>query len=228
MNDATAEPMAGLTVFTAGLLCTTPVSATEVVTYSYDALARLTTTSTYDPAGNRSTYSVTGSSNPGPPVIGVIVVSRGLCPDPTGAAVHDRLGGEKEAMEANQSAVVNAGTDNIIRSTVRFLLYSTAVSLLLQKPGAATAQDFSRIPVKRSTGSPMRAEVPVVFAGPVGAGHASAVPIVRSNDRRGDGIPIFRAVADGADQHPSSPAGAPVATVRPIPVQHAEAAEQGN
>ncbi|HYJ81844.1 MAG TPA: hypothetical protein VEW26_03245, partial [Allosphingosinicella sp.] len=54
--------------------------AAESVTYSYDALGRLTATTTtggpqsgvatgiaYDPAGNRSTYNVTGVGTPPPP-----------------------------------------------------------------------------------------------------------------------------------------------------------------
>lgn len=52
-----------------------PVQAAETVSYTYDALGRLTTTTTsgcpasgittgtaYDPAGNRTTYTVTGAS----------------------------------------------------------------------------------------------------------------------------------------------------------------------
>lgn len=69
----------------AGYLCTTflclagvsqiPANASETVTYSYDALGRLVASSTsggpndgvatstqFDPAGNRTNYSVTGST----------------------------------------------------------------------------------------------------------------------------------------------------------------------
>jgi hypothetical protein len=75
--------------FRAGLLPVTSVlalagfaaaEAGETVTYSYDALGRLTATSTtgtvnngvstslgYDPAGNRSTYAVTGAAGGTPP-----------------------------------------------------------------------------------------------------------------------------------------------------------------
>jgi hypothetical protein len=62
-------------------------SATENVTYTYDALGRLTQSSTtgtvnnglaaavsYDAADNRTNYTVTGSANNSLPVVAVVVV----------------------------------------------------------------------------------------------------------------------------------------------------------
>lgn len=62
------------------------VAAQETTNYTYDTLGRLTgaavsggpaagaiTTTQYDPAGNRSNYTVTGALS-SPPVLGVIVV----------------------------------------------------------------------------------------------------------------------------------------------------------
>lgn len=59
----------------AGSVLAAPLQAAETVSYTYDALGRLTTTTTsggpasgiatgtgYDPAGNRTTYTVTGAS----------------------------------------------------------------------------------------------------------------------------------------------------------------------
>ena len=70
----------------AGLGCGT-VQAQETNTYTYDALGRLTNVTTsggpsngvtqeyqYDPAGNRTQQTVTGSSNPPPPPAAVIVL----------------------------------------------------------------------------------------------------------------------------------------------------------
>jgi hypothetical protein len=67
------------TKFAAGVIAAcaaaAPVQAAETVTYTYDALGRLVTTTTsggpnagistgttFDPAGNRTTYTVTGAS----------------------------------------------------------------------------------------------------------------------------------------------------------------------
>lgn len=68
-------------------LAASPAIASETTTYSYDALGRLTGSSStgsvnnglntaiqYDPAGNRTNYTVTGSSNNSPPAAAVIVV----------------------------------------------------------------------------------------------------------------------------------------------------------
>ena len=64
-----------------------PALAGETTTYSYDALGRLTGSSStgtvnnglntaiqYDAAGNRTNYTVTGSANNSPPAAAVIVV----------------------------------------------------------------------------------------------------------------------------------------------------------
>lgn len=64
-----------------------PANAAETVTYTYDALGRLTGVShsggdnsgmtqsfRYDPAGNRTQYEVTGSKNRGLSAGGVIVL----------------------------------------------------------------------------------------------------------------------------------------------------------
>ena len=75
--------LAGLALATASVALASAVAeAGETVAYSYDALGRLTATSTsgtvnnglstgisYDPAGNRSSYAVTGAagSPPAPP-----------------------------------------------------------------------------------------------------------------------------------------------------------------
>lgn len=61
--------------------------ATETITYTYDALGRLTQSSsagsvnsgltaavTYDAAGNRKTYTATNATNPPPPANGAIVL----------------------------------------------------------------------------------------------------------------------------------------------------------
>ena len=66
----------GLRVYAVGSLMAAPAAASETINYSYDELGRLTQswstgtvnngvtqTTTYDPAGNRSSYSVTGSPN---------------------------------------------------------------------------------------------------------------------------------------------------------------------
>lgn len=68
-------------------LVSAPALASETTTYSYDALGRLTGSSSagtvnnglntsiqYDPAGNRTNYTVTGSANNSPPAAAVIVV----------------------------------------------------------------------------------------------------------------------------------------------------------
>lgn len=81
---AVAIAVAAFSVSAIGL--STSVSATETVSYTYDALGRLTGSSAstgptsgtaaaiqYDPAGNRLNYSVTGA-NGSAPVEGVIVV----------------------------------------------------------------------------------------------------------------------------------------------------------
>ncbi|SDD72978.1 YD repeat-containing protein [Sphingomonas sp. YR710] len=65
--------------------------ATETVTYSYDALGRLTqsstsgtvnnglvATTTYDAADNRATHVVTGSANSGPPMRVVVLPIAGF------------------------------------------------------------------------------------------------------------------------------------------------------
>jgi hypothetical protein len=69
-----------LKLLAAGLACSLSVSASETITYSYDAKGRLirvvrtgtvnnnvTTEYTHDKANNRKTVVRTGSSNPPPP-----------------------------------------------------------------------------------------------------------------------------------------------------------------
>lgn len=69
------------------LTMTTSALAAETVTYTYDALGRLVTSTVsggptdgtntaiqYDPAGNRSNYAVTGSVNNSPPSSGRVIV----------------------------------------------------------------------------------------------------------------------------------------------------------
>jgi YD repeat-containing protein len=71
---------ARLLLATSAFAIATSVLASETVTYSYDALGRLvattssgtvnnglSTTIAYDPAGNRSTYTVTGAAGAPPP-----------------------------------------------------------------------------------------------------------------------------------------------------------------
>jgi hypothetical protein len=71
---------AGLLMATSVLAVATSVVASETVTHSYDALGRLVTTTSsgtvnnglstsivFDPAGNRSTYTVTGAGGAPPP-----------------------------------------------------------------------------------------------------------------------------------------------------------------
>jgi uncharacterized protein involved in exopolysaccharide biosynthesis len=76
-----------LLAFGAAVSISIPASATETTTYTYDALGRLTqskstgsvnnglqTDTVFDPAGNRSNQTVSGSVNNSPPVRGVIVL----------------------------------------------------------------------------------------------------------------------------------------------------------
>jgi uncharacterized protein involved in exopolysaccharide biosynthesis len=76
-----------LLAFGAAMSLSVPASATETTTYTYDALGRLTqskstgsvnnglqTDTVFDPAGNRSNQTVSGSVNNSPPVRGVIVL----------------------------------------------------------------------------------------------------------------------------------------------------------
>ncbi len=80
-----------LTTIAFGIFSSPAFSATDSITYTYDALGRLvavahagvptgpgndgmTNNLTYDALGNRSTYEVTGSKNLGPLQGGVIVV----------------------------------------------------------------------------------------------------------------------------------------------------------
>ncbi|MEA3063800.1 MAG: hypothetical protein QOJ27_228, partial [Sphingomonadales bacterium] len=71
---------AGLLLATSALAWAGAANAGETVTYTYDALGRLVATSSsgtvnngvasalgYDPAGNRSSYAVTGAAGPPPP-----------------------------------------------------------------------------------------------------------------------------------------------------------------
>lgn len=76
-----------LLVTIALLSAASSASATENVTYTYDALGRLTQSSTtgtvnnglsasvsYDAADNRTNYTVSGSSNNSLPVVAVVVI----------------------------------------------------------------------------------------------------------------------------------------------------------
>jgi hypothetical protein len=71
---------AGLLLATSAVALASAAEGGETITYRYDALGRLTATSTsgtvnngvstavgYDPAGNRSSYAVAGGSGPPPP-----------------------------------------------------------------------------------------------------------------------------------------------------------------
>ncbi len=73
---------AGLLIATSTIAFASPAEAGETVTYTYDALGRLTATSTtgtvnngvatsiaYDPAGNRSSYAVAGAAGGTPPPV---------------------------------------------------------------------------------------------------------------------------------------------------------------
>lgn len=83
----TNKPKLVLLAFGAAISLSVPARAAETTTYTYDALGRLIqsksmgtvnnglqTDTAFDPAGNRSNQTVTGSVNNSPPVRAVIVL----------------------------------------------------------------------------------------------------------------------------------------------------------
>jgi YD repeat-containing protein len=101
-------------------------SASETVAYSYDALGRLTATTTtgsvnngagsaiaYDPAGNRTAYSVTGAAGAAPPGAPGPLGARPAGAEPAAAAV-EPAGSEAAQCEPALAAEpqTDAGSDS--------------------------------------------------------------------------------------------------------------------